>query len=188
MEETTVEQAEQIAAKEDQVERGNFVRPDIEEITSDQIDAIADAATVTIKEVVGYILTEEIDVEEYEGDEGELILDIIGENLGALIGRHGRTADSLQILVTAIAARKSSVHYPITVDVEGYKHRRKQKIVEIAHRSASRAQQSGRPVSMRPMNPAERRQVHIALREMTNVTTSSEGSGSYRHVVILPVL
>ena len=104
-----------------------------------------------------------------------------------MIGRHGRTAEALQIVVSAIASRKCGVFFPITVDVEGYKHRRKQRVIEIAQRVVERVRDSGRPVSLKPMTPAERRQVHMALREVRGVTTTSEGSGSYRHVVVLPV-
>jgi len=156
--------------------------------TSDEdIDKLADAAIVAIKEVLDFFPVEEYKVEEYEGDEEELILDIVGEDLNILIGRHGRTAEALQIVVAAIASRRANVFYPIIVDVEGYKHRRKQRVIEIAQKVVDRVRETGRPVSLKPMTPAERRQVHMALREVRGVTTTSEGSGSYRHVVVLPI-
>jgi len=162
-------------------------RSPMEDISDEEIDALADAAIATIHEVLKHFPISEYTIEEYEGDEGELILDIVGEDLNILIGRHGRTAEALQVVVSAIASRGCHVFFPITVDVEGYKHRRKQRVIEIAQKVVERVRDTGRPVSLKPMTPAERRQVHMSLREVRGVTTTSEGSGSYRHVVVLPV-
>ena len=161
-------------------------RSPMEDISDEDVDALADAAIAAIHEVLKRFPVEEYTIEEYEGDEGELILDIVGEDLNILIGRHGRTAEALQVVVSAIASRSCNVFYPITVDVEGYKHRRKQRVIEIAQKVVERVRDTGRPVSLKPMTPAERRQVHMSLREVRGVTTTSEGSGSYRHVVVLP--
>jgi len=183
-----VEEAEEIAStNEAPAEPSVIERAPIEDTSDEDIDKLADAAIVTINEVLAFFPVEGYKVEEYEGDEGELILDIVGEDLNILIGRHGRTAEALQIVVSAIASRGCNVFYPITVDVEGYKHRRKQRVIEIAQKVVERVRDTGRPVSLKPMTPAERRQVHMALREVRGVTTTSEGSGSYRHVVVLPV-
>ena len=103
-----------------------------------------------------------------------------------LIGRHGRTIEALQTVTSAIVTKRMGVRFPIVVDVEGYRHRRKQKVIEIAMKAVERAERSGRPVSLRPMSPQERRMVHIAIREVQGVTSSSEGSGDNRHVVIIP--
>lgn len=161
-------------------------RADASELSDEQIDTVADAAIETIKEIATLCELTDISVEEYEGDEGELILDILGPNLGIFIGRHGRTVDALQVVVSAIATKKSGVHYPVVVDVEGYKHRRKQKVVEIATRTAERVKKAGRPVALRPMTPQERRQVHMAIRDISGVDTKSDGVGAYRHVIIVP--
>jgi len=162
-------------------------RSAMEDVSDEEIDALADAAIGAIHEVLKFFPVSDYTIEEYEGDEGELILDIVGEDLNILIGRHGRTAEALQVVVSAIASRGCNVFYPITVDVEGYKHRRKQRVIEIAQKVVDRVRDTGRPVSLKPMTPAERRQVHMSLREVRGVTTTSEGSGSYRHVVVLPV-
>lgn len=161
-------------------------RADTSDLSDDEVDAVADAAIETIKEIALLCGLTDISVEEYEGDEGELILDILGSNLGIFIGRHGRTVDALQVVVSAIATKKSGVHYPVVVDVEGYKHRRKQKVVEIATRTAERVKKAGRPVALRPMTPQERRQVHMTIRDISGVDTKSDGEGAYRHVVIVP--
>lgn len=155
------------------------------ELTDEQIDHIADAAGEVVRHIVGLLGVDEFEIEEYEGDEGELILDLVGANLAFVIGRHGRTLDALQTAVSAIVTKKTGFHYPITIDVEGYKHRRKQRVIEIAHRAAERAMSQHRSVPLKPMTPAERRIVHVALRDVPGVTTASEGTGEYRHVVIM---
>jgi spoIIIJ-associated protein len=160
---------------------------DIEDLTDDQVDAIADVGIDTLKKLIAFLYEGEIKIEEFEGDEGEIILDVSGEEVGVLIGRHGRTIDALQVAVSAITTKQTGIRYPLSVDVEGYKFRRKQKVIDIAQRAADRASRTGRPVSLKSMTPQERRIVHIALREDATVTTSSEGNGAYRHVVIVPI-
>lgn len=164
-----------------------FNSVDATDLTDEQIDAIADEAIATIKKIADCCGAPNIEIEEYEGDEGEVILDIVGDDLAFLIGRHGRTIDALQTVTSAIVTKKMGIHFPITVDVEGYRHRRKQKVIEIAMKAAERAKRSGRSVSLRPMSPQERRIVHIALREVQGVTSSSEGIGEKRHVVVVVV-
>lgn len=180
-EESEEESLENIAPEQ------TFNSIDAADLTDEQIDTIADEAIATIKKIADCCGAPGIEIEEYEGDEGEVILDIVGDDLAFLIGRHGRTIDALQTVTSAIVTKKMGIHFPITVDVEGYRHRRKQKVIEIAMKAAERAKRSGRPVSLRPMSPQERRIVHIALREVQGVTSSSEGIGEKRHVVVLVV-
>ena len=155
------------------------------EFTDAELDAIADAGVATINDVLR-CLGMSAAVEEYEGDEGEIILDIVGEDLGLLIGRHGRTLDAMQVLVSAITNRKLDTRYPLVVDVSGYRHRRRSKVEEIARRAAERAVRQHRPIELRPMTSFERRIVHMALRGDARVTTESEGLEPRRQVVVHP--
>jgi spoIIIJ-associated protein len=155
-------------------------------LTEDELDTIADAAIEVIYEFLSYFGVEDASVEEYEGDEGELILDIIGDNLAVLIGRHGKTLDSFQFLVSSIVGKKTGYRHPVIIDVEGYKHRRKQKLVGIAKSSAARVIRQKREVNLRPMSPYERRIIHVALKNDKRIVTSSEGVDPDRYVVIKP--
>lgn len=157
------------------------------EITDEELDYIADTAIVALQGILKYFNVGEVTIDEYEGDDGELILDITGNDLAVLIGRHGKTLDALQFLVSAITVRTIGFRYPVVVDVEGYKSRQRQKLESIARSSANRAASQHRNVKLRPMTPYERRLVHIALRDDDRVETASEGEGSARHVVIIPV-
>ena len=159
---------------------------DDQEISDEELDRIADTAIAALQDILKYFNVGEITIDEYEGDEGELILDITGDDLAVLIGRHGKTLDALQFLVSAITVRSIGYRYPIVVDVEGYKSRQRQKLESIAHSSANRAVAQHRSIKLRPMTPYERRIVHIALRDDNRVETASEGEGAARHVVVIP--
>ena len=158
-----------------------------EELSDEELDRIADTAIAALQDILKYFNVGEVTIDEYEGDDGELILDITGDDLAVLISRHGKTLDALQFLVSAITVRTIGFRYPVVIDVEGYKSRQRQKLESIARSSANRAASQHRSVKLRPMTPYERRLVHIALRDDDRVETASEGEGSARHVVIIPV-
>ena len=156
-------------------------------ITDEQLDEIADTAISVLKDILKYFNVGEVTIDEYEGDEGELILDITGSDLAVLIGRHGRTLEALQFLISAITVRKIGFRFPVTIDVESYKNRQRQKLEAMARSNADKAADQGRSVKLRPMSPYERRIIHIALRDDPRVDTASEGEGPARHVVIVPI-
>ena len=156
-------------------------------VTDEMLDSIADTAIAALQDILQYFNVGDVTIDEYEGDEGELILDISGDDMAVLIGRHGKTLDALQFLVSMITIRTIGFRYPVIVDVEGYKNRQRQKLESIAHSSANRAASQHRKVGLRPMTPYERRIIHVALRDDNRVETVSEGEGSARHVVVVPL-
>lgn len=185
----TVEENEEVEMQEDQddfEESEDFDSEGGEEVSEEELDKIADTAIAALEDILKYFNLGEVTIDEYEGDERELILDITGDDLAVLIGRHGKTLDSLQFLISTITARNIGYRYPVVVDVEGYKARQRQKLENVAYSTAKRALSQHRSVKMRPMTPYERRIVHIALRDFRGVTTASEGEGSSRHVVVIP--
>jgi spoIIIJ-associated protein len=159
--------------------------PEEEPLTDDQLDEIADAGVAATQSILaGFGI--EATIDEYEGDDGEIILDIVGGDLGILIGRHGKTLDAMQTLVSALTNRAVNRRYPVLVDVEGYRSRRRVKLEDIAKRTAERVARQGRPVKLRPMSSYERKVVHVALREDRRVVTVSEGEEPFRQVVVSP--
>lgn len=192
---TELENARRVASDvvgADAEERGaesapvNLVAPPDVQLSDEELDKVADKAVEVLQTILDAFGIEGSSIEEYEGDEGEIILDVVGGDLAILIGRHGRTLDSMQALVSAITNRQLGLRYPVIVDVEGYRHRRKQKLEDIARRSADRASRQHIAVSLRPMTAYERRVVHVALRDDRRVTTISEGEDPFRMVVIQP--
>jgi spoIIIJ-associated protein len=158
---------------------------EIPELTEEELDNVADTAVTAIQAILGSFGIE-ASIDEYEGDEGEIILDIVGGDLGILIGRHGKTLDSLQTVVAAITSRKLGFRYPVVVDVEGYRGRRREKLEDMARRTADRVSRQGREVKLRPMTSYERRVIHMALRDDRRVVTGSEGEEPMRAVVVSP--
>lgn len=155
------------------------------ELSEEELDRVADTAVATIQRILGFFGIEAA-IDEYEGDDGEIILDIVGGDLAILIGRHGKTLDALQTIVAAATSRQLGFRYPIVVDVEGYRGRRREKLEDMARRTADRVARQGRAVKLRPMTSYERRVVHMALRDDRRVVTESEGEDPARAVVILP--
>ncbi len=157
-----------------------------EDFTDEEVDAVADTAIAALQDILKYFDVGEVTIDEYDGDEGELILDITGDDLAVLIGRHGKTLDALQFLISAITTRTMGFRYPVVVDVEGYKSRQREKLENLAYSAAHRARTQHRSIKLRPMTPYERRIIHITLRDEEGVETASEGEGSARHVVVIP--
>jgi spoIIIJ-associated protein len=118
--------------------------------------------------------------------EGAWSFRIAESDAGIVIGRHGQTLDAIEYLLNRIASHASESALRIEVDIEGYRQRRQESLEEMAKRAAFKARETGRPVTMNPMSPRDRRIVHIALSQFRDVSTRSEGEGSYRHVVVVP--
>ena len=120
-----------------------------------------------------------------EPDEnGNIEVDLQGEDSGLLIGRKGETLRALQFVVNMLVSRSADGR--VILDVEGYKDRRFASLTAMAVRVADRVASSGRPVTLEPMAPAERRAVHMALSEHPSVETSSSGVGAGRKVTVSP--
>ena len=155
-------------------------------LTDEETDKVADLAVDYLKKILAYFGETDSSIDEYDGDEGELILDVNGGDLAVLIGRHGRTLDSLQMVLTSLMSSRIKFYYPIVVDIESYKTRRKKKLEGIAYAAAERAAKQGR-VALAPMNAYERRIVHMTLLDNESVTTHSEGEDPNRRVVVTAV-
>lgn len=155
------------------------------ELTDEELDKVADTAVSVIQSILKTFGIEST-IDEYEGEDGDIILDIVGGDLAILIGRHGKTLDSLQTLVGAATSRQLGFRHPILVDVEGYRGRRREKLEDIARRTADRVARQGRAVRLRPMTSYERRVIHMALREDRRVVTGSDGEEPARAVVVTP--
>lgn len=116
--------------------------------------------------------------------DGNIYLDIKTPNAGLVIGRRGRTLDAMQHILNCIVNRSSLVKRRIIVDTEQYRERREEILVNLAQKLASRVKSTGQEVVVDPMNPQDRRIVHLALQDDGEVTTFSRGEGSFRSVVI----
>ncbi|NMC41244.1 MAG: protein jag [Bacteroidales bacterium] len=142
--------------------------------------------TTTPEGILRTILTEmgiESDVES-RTSEGNIYLTIRTPNPGLLIGRRGITLNSLQYLVNCLVNRSSLVKRRIIIDAEQYRERRTEILTSLAHRLASKVKNTGQEVTVEPMNPQDRRVIHMALQDDDEIVTFSRGEGSFRRVVI----
>lgn len=112
------------------------------------------------------------------------VIDISGDDLGALIGRRGETLLNLQYLVNLIIARRYPNEGGVTIDIEHYRHRRAEQIVDLTTRMAERVRENGSPITLEPMSAADRRIVHLTLADDPELETHSTGDGEDRKVVI----
>lgn len=145
---------------------------DIEKIIVDFLSKVFDAMKLTVKINVN-VAEESVDV------------DLVGDDMGVLIGKRGQTLDSLQYLVSLVVNKKSDKYLRIKLDTENYRERRKETLENLAKNIAFKVKRTKRAVSLEPMNPYERRVIHSALQNDKYVTTKSEGEEPYRHVVVL---
>ena len=119
-------------------------------------------------------------------DGGGPLFEIEGDDSGLLIGRKGETLRSFQFLVRFLVSRNMGQRTNVSVDVEGYDDRRKQSLHNLAERVSQRVVRTGLSIELEPMNPRERRLVHMFLADESGVYTESSGSGSDRKIVIFP--
>lgn len=119
--------------------------------------------------------------------EGEKIeINVITTNSHAVIGHRGDILDALQNLAGAVANTGREEYKRVVVDCENYRAEREATLKKLAQKLADKAIAKGRKVSLEPMNPYERRIIHAALADHTEVTTTSEGREPNRYIVIIP--
>lgn len=111
-------------------------------------------------------------------------LNLKGDDLGILIGKHGQTLDALQYLTNLAANREGRERIRFVIDVEDYRKRRADTLEQLALRLADRVKRSGDRVVLEPMTPHERKIIHMSLQEDLRIETYSEGEEPYRRVVI----
>ncbi|MGI6108609.1 MAG: RNA-binding cell elongation regulator Jag/EloR [Eubacteriaceae bacterium] len=127
----------------------------------------------------------ELEISETETDEGHFLnVNLVGENMGILIGRRGQTLDSIQYLTSLVVNRNTEEYTRVIIDTENYREKRKKTLEALADKMASKVGRYKKRISLEPMNPAERRIIHSRLQDNDNVITFSEGNDPYRHVVI----
>ena len=120
----------------------------------------------------------------YNGEDGCLEAEFIGEDMGILIGKRGQTLDSLQYLTSLVVNKNRQGYIRVKLDTEDYRRRRKETLENLARGIAYKVKKTRKPVVLEPMNPYERRIIHSALQSNRYVETTSEGEEPYRHVVV----
>ena len=142
----------------------------------------------TLLSLMGIEAEYDLNVEESNGIK-YIKISFNGENLGYLIGNHGKHLESLQYVFSMILRKKfeEGMEYRVLMDVGGYKEERNKKIERMALQKADDARILGEPIELEPMSPSDRRVVHMALQVFDDVKTESVGEGNDRRVKIIPI-
>jgi spoIIIJ-associated protein len=153
-------------------------------------DALLDIARQTVTDLLDKMkVTAFVDVRYGDPDEeGQrpVLVDVHGDDLGVLIGRRAEILNAMQYIVNLIISKQVEHWVQVVLDVEGYRARRERQLRQMAQRMADQAMKSGRRQVLEPMTAAERRIVHLELREHPSVTTQSVGEEPSRKVTIVP--
>lgn len=161
------------------------------EAPSGPLDLEVEVAVDTVRELVSLIgVTARVYGRWGEASEADeprpVFVDVRGDDLSLLIGRRGESLGALQYLARLIAGKQLGNYLPIMVDVEGYRSRRERQLRQLARRMADQAVERGKTMTLEPMPPAERRIIHLELRDHQRVFTESVGEGEGRKVTIVP--
>ena len=145
-------------------------------------DSLDDAKTFLVNVLNSMNINADIDIKE----ENDIInINLKGSKMGLVIGYRGETLDSLQYLVSLVVNKNHENPYKkVVLDAENYRHKREETLIKVAQKTAYKVKKSGRPYKLEPMNPYERRVIHSALQEYTDINTYSEGEEPFRKIVI----
>jgi len=150
----------------------------------DAENAIHDAEHF-ITSVLNGMNMEVVTKSEFDHETNELLINLVGSDMGVLIGKRGQTLDSLQYLTSLVVNKNHKEDYiRIKIDTEDYRSRREATLRNLARNIAYKVRRTRKAVALEPMNPYERRIIHSALQNDRFVTTKSEGEEPFRHVII----
>jgi spoIIIJ-associated protein len=142
---------------------------------------------VTVEYLAGMfdLMGFDVDIEVDNNGQDRVFIELFSPDSGLIIGKRGKTLESLQMLVNTVGSRvPGSGSYKCVIDIENYRAKRETILTDLAHRVAQEVIRSGRPKLLEPMNPFERRLIHLALQNEAQVETRSEGEGVHRKVKI----
>ena len=150
--------------------------------------AVSDESVTAAKEFLQKVFNAmkiEVVMEKFiNKNDGSVTFKLHGDDMGILIGKHGQTLDSLQYLTNLVANKVSKDRIRVIIDVEDYRDRRMETLTRLARRLADKVRRDGDQVALEPMNPHERKIIHVALQGDRKVTTVSEGEDPNRYVII----
>ncbi len=147
-------------------------RTALEEIVSAVLDGLGITGTITIE----------------DGDEGGLIARVEGDEVDSLIGRDGEVLDAVQLLAAqAVRRQPNGQRRGVLVDANGHRAKRAELLTRLAVKAADEAVEFGEEIELEAMSALDRRTVHMALADRTDIETRSEGEDPRRRIVVVPV-
>ena len=148
-------------------------KANIEDIARDFLNQVFKAMNMEVDALV-----------EFNEEDSIMNVNMIGDNMGILIGKRGQTLDALQTLLSNVVNKNSDVYIRLNLDTEDYRQRRKTTLENLARNIASKVKKTKKTVKLEPMNAYERRIIHSALQQDKLINTHSEGDEPNRRLVI----
>ena len=158
-------------------------RPEGEPVPDDVADKYEDGALDFLEEMFTRMGLE-VDLWIKERREGKVFIEMKSPSSALIIGKRGKTLEAVQLLTNIVSSKKIQAELKCVIDIEGYRDKRQEALKDLAFRIADEVRKSNRAKSLEPMNPFERRLIHLALQDEPDIETSSEGEGIYRKVRI----
>lgn len=167
----------------DQPEEGE--KPSVAKMSDEQVDEYIETS-LDFLEGLFQRMNVDVDIEADEPEDEKVFIRLNSPNSALIIGKRGKTLEAIQMLTNIAAGRKVSKDFKSVIDIENYREKREDILTDLARKMANEVRRSGKARSLEPMNPFERRLIHIALQDEDGIETRSEGEGVYRKVRIVP--
>ena len=180
------EPKKEVKAPEEKIAEAETVKEEVKTLAPEVLEMKGAAAAEYIKEVLVALGYPEAEVTFTQKD-GMIVLQLSGDEMGAVVGRRGDNLDAMQYLASLVANKSEGSYVRVVLDVDDYRSKREASLRAYARKTAFNAVKSGRSITLEPMNPYERRIVHSTVQTVNGATSRSIGSEPNRKVVISPI-
>ena len=180
------EPKKEVKAAEEKIEAAETVKEEVKVLAPEVLELKGSAAAEYIKEILVALGHPDAEVS-YTQKDGMIVLQLSGEEMGAVVGRRGDNLDAMQYLASLVANKSEGSYVRVVLDVDDYRSKREASLRAYARKTASQVVKSGRSITLEPMNPYERRIVHSTVQTVNGATSKSIGSEPNRKVVISPI-
>ncbi len=180
------EPKKEVKAAEEKIEAAETAKEEVKTLSPEVLELKGSAAAEYIKEVLVALGYPEAEVN-YTQKDGMIVLQLSGEDMGAVVGRRGDNLDAMQYLASLVANKSEGSYVRVVLDIDDYRSKREASLRAYARKTASNVVKSGRSITLEAMNPYERRIVHSTVQTVSGATSKSIGSEPNRRVVISPV-
>ena len=176
----------EVKAPDEKIEAAENAKEEVKVLAPEVLEMKGSAAAEYIKEVLTALGYPEAEVT-YAQKDGMIVLQLSGEDMGAVVGRRGDNLDAMQYLASLVANKSEGSYVRVVLDIDDYRSKREASLRAYARKTAANAVRSGRSITLEAMNPYERRIVHSTVQTVNGATSKSIGSEPNRRVVISPI-
>lgn len=180
------EPKKEVKAPDEKIEAAENAKEEVKVLAPEVLEMKGSAAAEYIKEVLTALGYPEAEVT-YAQKDGMIVLQLSGEDMGAVVGRRGDNLDAMQYLASLVANKSEGSYVRVVLDIDDYRSKREASLRAYARKTAANAVRSGRSITLEAMNPYERRIVHSTVQTVNGATSKSIGSEPNRRVVISPI-